>query len=113
MVDFTGLLGVPGHSCSSGATDPILSTQRIPRWGDPIVSTVQDASDFQAILDGALKNGGDASENGDFQRRKQRLQGPFFSGALILYSERENQGDDATENDNFQRGKQRLQGRKN
>ena len=36
MVDFTGLLGVPGHSCSSGATDPIFSTQRIPRWGDPI-----------------------------------------------------------------------------
>ena len=35
MVDFTGLLGVPSHSCSSGATDPILSTQRIPRWGDP------------------------------------------------------------------------------
>ena len=33
----------------------------------------------------------------------------FFSGARILYSERENQGDDATENDNFQRGKQRLQ----
>ena len=85
MVDFTGLLGVPGHSCSSGATDPILSTQRIPRWGDPIVSTVQDASDFQAILDGALKNGGDASENGDFQRWKQRLQGTFFSGALISY----------------------------
>ena len=56
--------------------------------GDPIVSTVQDASDFQAILDGALKNGGDASENGDFQRRKQRLQGSIFSGALILYSER-------------------------
>ena len=36
MADFTGLLGVPGHSCSSGATDPIFSTQRIPRWGDPI-----------------------------------------------------------------------------
>ena len=36
MVDFTGLLGVPGHSCSSGAADPIFSTQRIPRWGDPI-----------------------------------------------------------------------------
>ena len=34
------------------------------------------------------KSGGDASENGNFQRRKQRLQGPFFSGALILYSER-------------------------
>ena len=31
-----------------------------PKW------SVQDASDFQAILDGALKNGGDASENGDF-----------------------------------------------
>ena len=36
MVDFTGLLGAPGHSCSSGAADPIFSTQRIPRWGDPI-----------------------------------------------------------------------------
>ena len=27
------------------------------------------------------KNGGEASENGDFQRRKQRLQGPIFTGA--------------------------------
>ena len=35
--------------------------------------------------------GGDASENGDFQSRKQRLQGTFFSGALILYSERNEQ----------------------
>ena len=32
-------LGVPGRSCSSGATDPIFSTQKIPRWGHPIVST--------------------------------------------------------------------------
>ena len=39
LVVFTGLLGVPGHPSSSGATDPILPTQRIPRWGDPIVST--------------------------------------------------------------------------
>ena len=38
LVDFTGLLGVPGHYCSSGATDPILSTstQRIPRGRDPV-----------------------------------------------------------------------------
>ena len=36
--------------------------------------------------------GGDASENGDFQRGKQRLQGSnFFSGAFILYSERNEQ----------------------
>ena len=36
--------------------------------------------------------GGDASENGDFQRGKQRLHGPkFFSGAFILYSERNTQ----------------------
>ena len=34
--------------------------------------------------------GGDASENGDFQRRKQRLQGTIFSGAFILYSEKMN-----------------------
>ena len=31
LVDFTGLLGVPGHPSSSGATDPILPTQRIPK----------------------------------------------------------------------------------
>ena len=39
----------------------------------------------------AAELGGDASENGDFQRRKQRLQGPIFSGAFILYSERNEQ----------------------
>ena len=27
---------IAGHYRSSGATDPILPTQRIPRWGDPI-----------------------------------------------------------------------------
>ena len=58
------------------------------------------------------------------------MQGPFFSGALILGTQKfkfhflflnfenalrpvENQGDDATENDNFPEEKQRLQGRKN
>ena len=35
--------------------------------------------------------GGDASGNGDFQRRKQRLQGQFVSGAFILYSVRNEQ----------------------
>ena len=34
------------------------------------------------------KNGGDASENGDFQKRKQRLQGPFFQG-LSFYIQKE------------------------
>ena len=34
----------------------------------------------------AAELGGDASENGDFQKRKQRLQGTkMFSGALMLY----------------------------
>ena len=57
MVDFTGLLGVPGHPCSSGATDPILSTQKIPRSGDPIVST-------QRIPRGRDPDEGDVDENG-------------------------------------------------
>ena len=36
--------------------------------------------------------GGDASGNGDFQRRKQRLQGvQFFSGAFIIDSVRNEQ----------------------
>ena len=49
--------------------------------------------------------GGDASENGDFHREKQRLQGTnVFAGAFILYSERNEQlGGDASENDDFQR----------
>ena len=53
----------------------------------------------------AAELGGDASENGDFQREKQRLQGyNFFSGALIVYSERNEQlGGDALENGDFQR----------
>ena len=47
--------------------------------------------------------GGDASENGDFHREKQRLQGTnVFAGAFILYSERNEQlGGDASENDDF------------
>ena len=71
----------------------------------------------------AAELGGDASENGDFQREKQRLQGyKFFQGlgdpsggGLRIVSGGawgDNKGDDATENDNFQRGKQRLQGPK-
>ena len=43
--------------------------------------------------------GGDAIENDDFHRVKQRLQGSIF-----FY------GGDAIENDDFQRVKQRLQG---
>ena len=39
LVDFTGLLGVPGHPSSSGATDPILPTQRIPCDRDRILYT--------------------------------------------------------------------------
>ena len=31
------------------------------------------------------KNGGDASENGDFQRWKQRLQGPFFQAVSYTH----------------------------
>ena len=52
------------------------------------------------------------SENGDFQKGKQRLQGSnCFLGAFILYSERNEQlGGDASENDDFQSEKQRLQG---
>ena len=35
----------------------------------------------------AAELGGDASENGDFQREKQRLQGvQFFPGGFISYS---------------------------
>ena len=86
--------------------------------------------------------GGDASENGDFQKGKQRLQGvqifqgptlagvvdeymKFSGGDLVendyfqklkLANDRGNFqlkiGDDATENVNFQRRKQRLQGAK-
>ena len=49
----------------------------------------------------AAELGGDASENGDFQRENQRLQGRknFLEG-------------DASENVNFHSRKQRLQGRK-
>ena len=126
---------IAGSDRRSGGTDPILSTQRIPRgrdlifstqriprWGDHRVAMRQKMAIFKGgnsvckgtnVFTNGETIGGDASENGDFQRRKQRLQGPFFSGALILYSERENQGDDATENDNFEKKKQRLQGRKN
>ena len=60
----------------------------------------------------AAELGGDASENGDFQSEKQRLQGTNFSRSfhfIFLIKI----GDDATENVNFQRGKQRLQGCKN
>ena len=39
----------------------------------------------------AAELGGDASENGDFQRSKQRLEGTLFSGDFILYSERNEQ----------------------
>ena len=45
-----------------GATDPIFSTQRIPRWAD-----------FIFLM---KKRGDDATENVNFQSRKQRLQGP-------------------------------------
>ena len=44
---------IAGHYRSSGATDPILSTQRISRGRDPILST-------QRI------GGGDLEENGNF-----------------------------------------------
>ena len=59
----------------------------------------------------AAELGGDASENGDFQSEKQRLQGTNFSRSfhfIFLIKI----GDDATENVNFQSEKQRLQGRK-
>ena len=60
-------------------------------------------------LNGGLA-GGDASENGDFQSRKRRLQGyNFFRGSHFIFR---NRGDDATENVNFQTRKQRLQGAK-
>ena len=82
---------------------------------------------FHFIFRKKYTAGGDASENCDFQSRKQRLQGPFFQ-ELSFYIQKEltndffqinfenalrpveNQGDDATENDNFQSRKQRLQG---
>ena len=64
--------------CPEFSGDPGRTAGR-PKW------SVQDASDFQAILDGALKNGGDASENGDFQRRKQRLEGTNIFQELSLY----------------------------
>ncbi len=42
-----------GNYCRSGGTDPILSTQRMPRGRDPVLST-------QRI------GGGDLEENGCF-----------------------------------------------
>ena len=48
------------------------------------------------------------TENGDFQRRKQRLQGTLFSGKQILRVYME--GDEVTKNDDFQIWKQCLQG---
>ena len=78
MVDFTGLHGVPGHSCSPGAADPIFSTQRIPRWGDPIGGGLRIVSgEHVRIVSGEHGEiiGGDATENVNFQRRKQHLQG--------------------------------------
>ena len=56
-------------------------------------------------------SGDDATENGDFQREKQRLQGSkifWLAKFSWIWS-----GGDATENRDFQRGKQRLQGYKN
>ena len=54
--------------------------------------------------------GGDATENGDFQKKKQRLEGykKFWMAKFSWISS----GDDATENGDFQRRKQRLQGYK-
>ena len=68
LADFTGLLGVPGHPSSSGATDPILPTQRIPilstqRWGD-----VDEYMKF---------SGGDLVQNGSFQKVKLANVGGF------------------------------------
>ena len=40
----------------------------------------------------SISDGGDATKNHDFQKRKQRLQGTIFF----------NNGSDATENDDFQ-----------
>ena len=52
-----------------------------------------------------MKNrGDDATENVNFQRRKQRLQGPKNFAAEL--------GGDASENGDFQSEKQRLQGYK-
>ena len=59
------------------------------------------------------EQGGDASENGDFQRENQRLQGTNFSRSFHFIFLMKNRGDDATENVNFQRENQRLQGPKN
>ena len=56
--------------------------------------------------------GGDATENRDFQREKQRLQGSNCFSDLILSTQRIFRGGDATENRDFQREKQRLQGSK-
>ena len=55
-------------------------------------------------------SGGDATENGDFQTRKQRLEGykKFWMAKFSWISS----GDDATENGDFQTRKQRLQGYK-
>ena len=56
--------------------------------------------------------GGDASENGDFQMRKQRLQGVqfFFRSFHFIFRKKYTAGGDASENGDFQSGKQRLQG---
>ena len=61
----------------------------------------------------AAELGGDASENGDFQSEKQRLQGTNFSRSFHFIFSMKNRGDDATENVIFQRRKQRLQGVQN
>ena len=62
----------------------IFSTQRIPRWGDHRGAMRQKMAIFKggnSVCRGYkfFRNGeiigGDASENGDFQRGKQRLQG--------------------------------------
>ena len=54
---------------------------------------------------------GDATQNGDFPLRKQRLQGTKIFRSHFIYT-KNFQGGDATENRDFQREKQRLQGSK-
>ena len=116
MVDFTGLLGAPSHSCSSGAADPIFSTQRIPRWGDPIGGGLRIVSgEHVRIVSGEHREiiGGRCVRKWRFSKEESAFAGYKFFQELSFIFLMKNRGDDATENVNFQRRKQRLQGSKN
>ena len=72
------------NSAMDGPFGGTSGPSRISRkFGASWTDAVRPRSDFPCT-----KNGGDASENGDFRRRKQRLQGPFFQ-ELSIYIQKE------------------------